>query len=219
VVTQPRVEFLFDFGSPNAFLSHRVIPAIEARTGVKFDYVPVLLGGIFKATGNQSPARAFQAIRNKPEYQRLEIERFVRKHRIEGFGFSPYFPVNTLTLMRGAIAARTLNVFDRYVDAIFNHMWVTHKKLDDADQLAIALKESGFDPDRFMEMCSLPVVKAELITNTERAVQRGAFGVPTYFVDDEMWFGKEHLHDVEEAIRKPTWHSVLPRGAVSDDGE
>jgi 2-hydroxychromene-2-carboxylate isomerase len=202
MVTQPRVEFLFDFGSPNAFLSHRVIPAIEARTGVKFDYIPVLLGGIFKATGNQSPATAFQTIRNKPEYQKLEIERFIRQHSIVGFGFSPYFPVNTLTLMRGAIAARTLNVFDRYVDAMFNHMWVTHKKLDDADSLAIALNESGFEPGQFIEMCSLPAVKAELIANTERAVQRGAFGVPTYFVDDEMWFGKEHLRDVEEAIGK-----------------
>jgi 2-hydroxychromene-2-carboxylate isomerase len=202
MVTQPKVEFLFDFGSPNAFLSHRVIPAIEARTGVKFDYVPVLLGGIFKATGNQSPATAFRAIRNKPEYQRLEMERFIRKHGIVGFGFSPHFPVNTLTLMRGAIAARTLNVFDRYVDAMYDHMWVTHKKLDDAGVLEMALKESGFDPQQFIEACSLPAVKAQLMTNTERAVERGAFGSPTFFVDDEMWFGKEHLRDVEEAIAK-----------------
>jgi len=198
----PRVEFLFDFGSPNAFLSHRVIPAIEARTGVRFNYVPVLLGGIFKATGNQSPATAFAHIRNKPEYERLEVERFVRKHGIQGFGYSPFFPVNTLSLMRGAIAARNLRVFDRYVDEMYRHMWVDHKKLDDPAVLAAALTESGFDAARLMAESTSPAVKAELIANTERAVERGAFGSPTFFVDDEMWFGKDRLDEVEQAILK-----------------
>ncbi|MGO9931726.1 MAG: 2-hydroxychromene-2-carboxylate isomerase [Steroidobacteraceae bacterium] len=196
----PRVEFLFDFGSPNAFLSHRVIPAIEARTGVRFNYVPVLLGGIFKATGNQSPATAFGHIRNKPEYERLEVERFVRKHGIKGFAYSPFFPVNTLNLMRGAIAARTLGVFERYVDEMYRHMWVDHKKLDDPAVLAAAMTESGFDAERLMAVSGTPAVKAELIANTERAVQRGVFGSPTFFVDDEMWFGKDRLDDVEQAI-------------------
>jgi 2-hydroxychromene-2-carboxylate isomerase len=198
----PKVEFLFDFGSPNAFLSHRVIPAIEARTGVQFQYVPILLGGIFKATGNQSPATAFGHIRNKAEYDRLEIERFVRKHSIGGFGYSPFFPVNTLALMRGAIAARTLGVFERYVDEVYQHMWVNHKKLDDPAVFAAALRESGLDAERLIESCSFPAVKAELIANTERAVERGAFGSPTFFVDDDMWFGKDHLDDVEQAIVK-----------------
>jgi 2-hydroxychromene-2-carboxylate isomerase len=196
----PKVEFLFDFGSPNAFLCHQVIPQIEARTGVPFEYVPVLLGGIFKATGNQSPATAYAHIRNKPEYERLEIERFVRRHGIRGFGFSPYFPVNTLSLMRGAIAARTLGVFDRYVDEMYRYMWVDHKKLDDPAVLAAALTQSGFDAARLGEMSSSPAVKAELIANTERAVERGAFGAPTFFVEGEMWFGKDRLLEVEEAI-------------------
>jgi 2-hydroxychromene-2-carboxylate isomerase len=200
VSAPPKVEFLFDFGSPNAFLSHRVIPAIEARTGVRFDYVPVLLGGIFKATGNQSPATAFAHIRNKPEYERLEIERFVRKHGIKGFGYNPFFPVNTLTVMRGAIAARTFGVFERYVDEMYRYMWVEHKKLDDPAVLAAALTESGFDAERLIETSRLPAVKAELIANTERAVERGAFGSPTFFVDDEIWFGKDRLDDVERAI-------------------
>ena len=195
-----KVEFLFDFGSPNAFLCHRVIPAIEVRTGIRFQYVPILLGGIFKATGNQSPAIAFQAICNKPEYQRLEVERFIRKHGIDDFGYSPYFPVNTLTLMRGAIAARTLDVFGRYVDEVFRHMWVDHKKLDDPAVLAAALTESELDAKRLMEASSTPAVKAELIANTERAVQRGAFGAPTFFVDGEIWFGKDRLNDVEHSI-------------------
>jgi 2-hydroxychromene-2-carboxylate isomerase len=200
VSAAPRVEFLFDFGSPNAFLCHRVIPAIEARTGVRFDYVPVLLGGIFKATGNQSPAAAFAHIRNKPEYERLEIERFVRKHGIQGFGYSPFFPVNTLSLMRGAIAARTLGVFERYVDEMYRHMWVDHKKLDDPAVLAAALTESGFDVQGLIAAAATPAVKSELIANTEQAVARGAFGSPTFFVDEEMWFGKDRLDEVEQAI-------------------
>jgi 2-hydroxychromene-2-carboxylate isomerase len=200
VSTPPKVEFLFDFGSPNAYLSHRVIPAIEARTGVRFDYVPVLLGGIFKATGNQSPATAFAHIRNKPEYDRLEIDRFVRKHGIKGFGFNPFFPVNTLTLMRGAIAARTLGVFERYVDEMYRRMWVEREKLDDPAVLSTALTESGFDAERLLEASQSPAVKAALIANTERAVERGAFGAPTFFVNDEIWFGKDRLDDVERAI-------------------
>jgi 2-hydroxychromene-2-carboxylate isomerase len=197
----PKVEFLFDFGSPNAFLCHRVIPAIEERTRVHFEYVPILLGGIFKATGNQSPAAAFRHIRNKPEYDRLEVERFVRKHGIQGFGYSPFFPVNTLSLMRGAIAARELGVFERYVEEMYRHMWVDHKKLDDPAVLAAALIESGLDAARLMEVAGSPAVKAQLIANTERAVQLGAFGAPTFFVDGEMWFGKDRLAEVEQAIR------------------
>jgi 2-hydroxychromene-2-carboxylate isomerase len=202
VTASPKVEFLFDFGSPNAYLCHCVIPGIEARNGVRFEYVPVLLGGIFKATGNQSPATAFQHIRNKPEYERLEVERFVRRHGIKGFGFSPFFPVNTLALMRGAIAARSLGVFERFVDEVYRHMWVDHKKMDDPSILAAALKESGFDAERIIAASGSPAVKAELIANTERAVARGAFGSPTFFVDDEMWFGKDRLGEVEEAIQK-----------------
>jgi 2-hydroxychromene-2-carboxylate isomerase len=200
VSVSPKVEFLFDFGSPNAFLCHRVIPQIEVRTGVRFEYVPVLLGGIFKATGNQSPATAYAHIRNKPQYEWLEVERFVRRHDIRGFGVSPFFPVNTLTLMRGAIAARTLGVFDRYVDEMYRHMWVDHKKLDDPAVLAAALTESGFDAARLAELSGSTAVKAALIANTEQAVERGAFGAPTFFVDGDMWFGKDRLADVEEAI-------------------
>jgi 2-hydroxychromene-2-carboxylate isomerase len=196
----PHVEFLFDFGSPNAFLCHRVIPAIEARTGVRFEYVPVLLGGIFKMTGNQSPVTAFAHIRNKPEYDRLEIERFVRRHEIKGFQYSPFFPVNTLALMRGAIAARSFGIFEHYVDEMYRHMWVDHKKLDEPDIFAAALTESGFDAKGLIEASSQPAVKAELLANTSGAVERGVFGSPTFFVNDEMWFGKDRLDHVEQAI-------------------
>src|SRR6516162_5064707 len=111
-----KVEFHFDFGSPNAYLAHRVIPQIERRTSAKFDYVPVLLGGVFKLTGNRSPAESLAGIKNKPEYARLETARFIARHRIDGFRPNPFFPVNTLTIMRGAVAAERLGVFARYVD-------------------------------------------------------------------------------------------------------
>ncbi len=196
----PKVEFLFDFGSPNAYLCHRVIPQIERRQGVRFDYVPVLLGGIFKATGNRSPAEAFAGIRNKPEYHRLEIERFLKRHGIADYRRNPHFPVNTLTLMRGAFAARELGVFERYVDEVYRHMWSAPKKMDDPAVLHAALVESGLPADRLLELTQTAPVKEALMAETTRAVERGAFGSPTFFVDGEIWFGKDTLRDVEEAI-------------------
>ena len=196
----PKVEFLFDFGSPNAYLCHRVIPAIEQRQGVRFEYVPVLLGGIFKATNNRSPAEAFAGIRNKPAYHQLEMARFLRKHGIADYQRNPHFPVNTLVLMRGAFAARDLGVFERYVDEVFRHMWSAPKKMDDPAVLHAALVESGLPADRLLAMTQSQPVKDALIAETTRAVERGAFGSPTFFVDGEIWFGKDTLRDVEEAI-------------------
>jgi 2-hydroxychromene-2-carboxylate isomerase len=196
-----KVEFHFDFGSPNAYLAHLVIPGIERRTGAKFEYVPVLLGGVFKLTGNRSPAEAFAGIKNKPEYERLETARFIARHGIASFRPNPFFPVNTLTIMRGAIAAQRLGVFERYVDEIYRHMWSEPKKLDDPTALRDALSESGFDGERFGELVQDAEVKAELLDNTTRSVGRGTFGSPTFFVGDEIFFGKDRLRDVEEAIR------------------
>ena len=195
-----KVEFHFDFGSPNAYLSHVVIPEIERRTGVEFEYVPILLGGVFKLTNNRSPAESLAGIKNKPEYERLEMSRFIRRHRITRFRLNPFFPVNTLTLMRGAIAARSLAVFDRYVDEIFRHMWADPKKMDDPSVLSAALEESGLDGDRLLELVQTREIKDELLANTERSVERGTFGAPTFFVGDEIFFGKDRLRDVEERI-------------------
>jgi 2-hydroxychromene-2-carboxylate isomerase len=195
-----QVEFHFDFGSPNAYLAHRVIPAIEARTRAKFRYVPVLLGGVFKATGNRSPAEAFAGIRNKPEYDRLETERFVRRHRIEGFTRNPFFPVNTLQMMRGAAAAEIDGSLEQYVEAMFHHMWEVPKKLDDPTVLREALTASGLNADAVLGRMQDPAVKAKLIANTEASVARGTFGSPTFFVGDAIYFGKDRLRDVEEAI-------------------
>jgi 2-hydroxychromene-2-carboxylate isomerase len=200
VTTMSAVEFHFDFGSPNAYLSHLVIPGIERRTGVTFDYVPVLLGGVFKLTNNRSPADSLAGIRNKPEYQRLETERFVKRHGITRFAPNPFFPVNTLVLMRGAIAAQRLGVFVRYVDEVFRHMWADPKKLDDAAVLRAALVESGLDADRILALTAAQDVKDALLANTQHSVERGTFGSPTFFVGDEIYFGKDRLRDVEEAL-------------------
>ena len=195
-------EFHFDFGSPNAYLSHLVIPAIEARTGVAFAYVPVLLGGVFKATNNVSPMVSLQGIKNKPAYQRLETERFVRQHGIDEYRTNPHFPVNTLQIMRGAVFAERENFLADYVNAVFRHMWAEPKKMDDADVIAAALGESGLPADRIMAGIQQPEVKAALIANTESSVQRGVFGSPSFFVGDELFFGKDKLRDAEEEIER-----------------
>jgi 2-hydroxychromene-2-carboxylate isomerase len=195
-----KVEFHFDFGSPNAYLSHLVIPEIERRTGARFKYVPVLLGGVFKLTNNRSPAESLVGIRNKPEYQRLETARFVARYRITRFTANPFFPVNTLILMRGAVAAQKLGVFERYVDEIYRRMWAEPKKMDDADVLRAALAESDLDAERILTLAQAADVKNELLTNTQRSVERGTFGSPTFYVGDEIYFGKDRLRDVEEAI-------------------
>jgi 2-hydroxychromene-2-carboxylate isomerase len=195
-----RVEFHFDFGSPNAYLSHIVIPRIEQRTGAKFVYVPILLGGVFKLTNNRSPAESYAGVRNKLPYEHLETQRFLKKHGIENYQFNPFFPVNTLALMRGAVAAQRLGVFERYVDEMFRHMWAQPRDLDDPAVISAALQESGFDVPRLMALTQDQSVKDELAANTSRSVERGTFGAPTFFVDDEIYFGKDRLRDVEEAI-------------------
>src|SRR5438552_18617276 len=123
------VDFLFDFGSPNAYLSHRVVPSIEARTGCRFVYVPVLLGGLFKLTNNQPPMVAFGNVKNKLPYEMLETRRFVARHKLDAFTFNPHFPVNTLQIMRGAVAAEAEGMLAAYVEAVFQHMWERPKKM------------------------------------------------------------------------------------------
>lgn len=199
----PSVEFLFDFGSPNAYLSHRVIPALEERTGVTVEYVPVLLGGIFKLTGNVSPAVSLRGIRNKGEHQALEMRRFLAEHGITDFRANPHFPVNTLQIMRGAIVARRKGFLATYVDEVYRHMWSEPKKMDDPAVLRAALEESGLEPDLILEGIQNPDVKAELLENTETAVERGVFGSPSFFVGDELYFGKDRLPEVErETLRQ-----------------
>jgi len=167
---------------------------------VKFDYVPVLLGGIFKATGNMSPAESLRGIKNKREFMAIETERFIRRHNITTFRQNPFFPVNTLMLMRGAVAARLEGVFEPYFRAAYHYMWEDPKKMDDVEVFRAAFKASGLDIDRLMARAQQDEVKKRLIELTNDAVNRGAFGSPTFFVGNEMFFGKDQLRDVEESI-------------------
>jgi 2-hydroxychromene-2-carboxylate isomerase len=194
------VEFHFDFGSPNAYLAHLVVPEIEKRTGAKFEYVPILLGGVFKLTNNRSPAESMRGIKNRLEYEELERQRFVRRHAITRFTFNPFFPVNTLLIMRGAVVAQLEGVFDRYVDEVFRHMWAEPKKMDDPEVVRAALEQSGLNAAALLARTQEPAVKDRLLKNTEASVARGAFGSPTFFVGSEIFFGKDRLRDVEEEL-------------------
>ena len=195
-----KVEFMFDFGSPNAYLAEKVIPEIERRTGVTFEYVPVLLGGIYKLTNNRSPGESLAGIKNKPEFMELETQRFIRRHNITTFHKNPFFPVNTLQLMRGAVAAQFEGVFEPYFRAAYHHMWEAPKKMDDPHVAREAFISSNIDFDRLFARSQQPDVKSRLLELTQDAVDRGAFGSPTFFVGKEMFFGKDQLRDVEEAI-------------------
>ena len=197
----PYFEFIFDVGSPNSYFAHKVLPGIEERTGVKAIHTPVLLGGIFKATNNQSPVQAFAEIPAKLKYFIQEMHRFTEKHKIP-FQQNPHFPVMTLALQRGAIFAQSTNYFDRYMAAIYHHMWVEPKKMDDPEVISAALAESGLPVAEIFEGSHDPAVKQKLISNTENAVARGVFGAPSFFVGEELFFGKDSLHDVEDEINR-----------------
>lgn len=196
------VDFYFDFASPNAYLSHQVVPGIEERTGTKFNYIPVLLGGIFKATNNKPPMEAFFGILNKNEYQSVEMKRFQERYGIDKFKMNPHFPVMSLQIIRGAVGAQQDGYLDKYIDEVLKHMWEEPKKMDDPEVIKEAFTESGFDADRLMNQMQDPEIKAQLIENTEKAVKRGTFGIPTFFVGDDIYFGKDTLWQVEEALAK-----------------
>ena len=196
----PTVEFLFDFGSPNAYFCHKVIPGIEARTGVKFRYVPVLLGGLFKLANNRSPAEAFADIPKKSAYEQMEMERFIQKNGLTAYQRNSFFPVNTLAIMRGAVAAQRLNCLERYVDVIYAGMWEKSLNLSDVSIIGSALGNAGLDAPAILQSMQEQSVKDELLANTQNAYERGAFGSPFFFVGTEMFFGKDRLREVEDEI-------------------
>ncbi|KZY06514.1 MULTISPECIES: 2-hydroxychromene-2-carboxylate isomerase [unclassified Sulfitobacter] len=194
------LEFIFDFGSPNAYLVHKVLPDLAARTGATIRYLPCLLGGIFKATGNQPPMMAFANVPKKMEYERLEMQRFIEKHGLTKFSFNPHFPVNTLLMMRGAVAMDREDTLAEYADAGFRFMWEDGLDMSDKEVFARAFTDAGFDGNALLEATQDPAVKTALVSNTEEAVERGVFGSPTFFVGEEMVFGKERLDQVEEML-------------------
>jgi 2-hydroxychromene-2-carboxylate isomerase len=194
------LELIFDFGSPNAYLSMKALPELLDRTGADLVITPCLLGGIFKATGNKAPMIQYADAPAKLAYENLEMRRFIEKHRLTKFRLNPHFPVNTLMIMRGAIVAADEGVLDDYVDAVNRAMWEEGLKMDDPDVIATFLSANGFDGPALLARTQEPEIKAKLVANTENAVARGVFGIPTFFVGDAMFFGKDRLGQVEEAL-------------------
>jgi len=195
-----KVDFIFDVASPNAYFCHKLIPEFKKRTGVEFEYVPCLLGGIMKLSGNQPPFVAFADIPNKNKYQSLEIERFIKQHQLKEFKFNSSFPMNTVQLQRGALAAQELGIFERYLEVILEAMWEKDINLADLDILKSTLSENNIDAESLIKIITSQACKDKLITNTTDAVNRGAFGVPTFFFDEQIFFGKDHLYQLEEYI-------------------
>jgi 2-hydroxychromene-2-carboxylate isomerase len=199
-MTKANVQFLFDFGSPNAYLCHKIIPEIETRTGIQFEYVPILLGGLFKLANNRSPMEAFAGIPNKLAYEKLEMKRFLKKHKLDKFRFNANFPVNTLAIMRGAVAARNLGIFKPYVEAIYTGMWEQGLNLSDPMVIHETLLKNSIDAEPLLKEIQSAEVKSTLLENTQKAFEQGAFGSPTFFVGQEIFFGKDRLRELEEAI-------------------
>jgi 2-hydroxychromene-2-carboxylate isomerase len=197
-----QVDFIFDFASPNAYFSYKVLPQIVERSGATLNISPCLLGGIFKETGNQPPMVTFANVKGKMEYEMLESERFVTRHGLSSFKFNSSFPVNTLLLMRGALVAEGDGRLSEYVDAGLRSMWEDDKKMDDVEVFVSEMDASGFDGEDIVKRTQDAEIKSRLIANTNAAVSRGVFGIPTFFVGNEMFFGKDRLHQVEEALKK-----------------
>ena len=194
--------FLFDFGSPNAYLAHKLLPAIEERTGTRFEYVPVLLGGLFKLSGNRSPMETYAGVANRRAYDMLEMKRFVARHGLDRFRMNPFFPVNTLQTMRGAVAAEKIGCMAPYVDAIYVAMWERSLNMADPEAIGSVLAEAGLDVAAIVAGSQGADAKAKLMANTQGAFEQGAFGAPTFFVGSEIFFGKDRLADVEEEISR-----------------
>lgn len=197
-----KVELIFDFGSPNAYLTLGVLPAMLEKIGAALTITPCLLGGIFKATGNRAPMLQFADIPAKLAYEGLEMQRFITRHGLTKFRMNPYFPVNTLTIMRGAVVAEDEGQLPRYVEAVNRAMWEEGLKMDDPEVIAAFLSANGFDGPALLARTQEDGIKARLVANTEAAVARGMFGIPTFFVGDEMFFGKDRLDQVLEAVAK-----------------
>ena len=194
------VDFIFDFASPNGYLAHHALKGIIERTGVSINYIPCLLGGIFKSTGNQAPFVAFAGIKGKNEYGMLEIQRYIKKYALSKFKMNEHFPLHTVMMQRGALVAEQDGKLMEYIEAVLASVWEENKKMDDPDVFVAELTAKGFNGANILERTQDPDIKKKLIDNTNGAVERGTFGIPTFYVGDEMFFGKERIDQVEEEI-------------------
>jgi 2-hydroxychromene-2-carboxylate isomerase len=192
------VEFYFDFGSPYSYLAYKALPGIATAHGAQIVWRPMLLGGVFKATGNHSPIE----IPAKKRWLQLDLMRWAARYGA-AFSHNPHFPINTLILMRGAAGMQMRGTdFHKYVDAIFHAMWAEPRNLGEPQELAAVLRQAGFDADAFQSLVSDPAVKEQLKKNTEEAVARGVFGAPTFFVGEDMFWGQDRLDFVAAALAR-----------------
>ena len=196
-----KIEFLFDFASPNAYLSYYALSDIAKRFGRSVIITPVLLGGLFKLTNNQAPMVAFEGVKGKLEYEMLESERFIVQHRLNRFRFNPHFPINTISLMRGFIAADQIGELDTYLKVSLAAMWENEINMGDFNIARNVWSEAGLDVEALTELIQSQNIKDALLANTREAAERGAFGIPTFFLGDEMFFGKERLIQIESKLR------------------
>jgi 2-hydroxychromene-2-carboxylate isomerase len=193
-------EFIFDVGGPNSYHAHRVLPDFCAAHGATVSYVPVLLGGLFKATGNVAPMIRYAETPAKRNYELLEFQRFIDKHGLTKFKMNPHFPVNTLLLMRTIVGAGRLGVQPQAIEVAMAATWEDGINMGNPDAIRAAYGAGELDGSALLALAEDPSVKAELVANTEKAVARGAFGVPTFFVGDEIFWGKERLGQIAEAL-------------------
>ncbi|MDA9636113.1 2-hydroxychromene-2-carboxylate isomerase [SAR86 cluster bacterium] len=194
-----KIDFYFDFASPNGYLSLQALKKYQAEMDLEINYIPVLLGGIFKLTNNQPPMIAFGEVKGKLEYENLEMKRFIDFHQLSNFKMNPHFPVITLMLMRGALAAQQEGFLEEYINKMSVEMWENEKKLDDPDELKAAYDNAGFDSEKIFSLMGAQEIKDKLLNNSSAAAERGVFGIPTFFVGDEMYFGK---NTIEEIIKR-----------------
>jgi 2-hydroxychromene-2-carboxylate isomerase len=195
------VEFFFDVGSPTAYLASTQIASIASETGSTLKYRPMLLGGVFKATGNQSPV----SVPAKGKWMFSDMTMWANRYGVS-LKMNPHFPINTLPLMRGAVGMQSKNPekFESYLTAVMSAIWKDKKNMGDPTVIAEVLTSAGFDPTQFMALIAQDDVKAALISNTEEAVNRGVFGAPTFFVGEQMFFGQDRLMFVKEALQAVT---------------
>ena len=194
------ITFYYDFGSPNAYMAHRVIPQVAQRTGANFVYVPILLGGLFKMTNNQAPLVAYANVKGKVENMRREMDRFIRRHQLTNFRWNSHFPVITVQCMRGAVAAYEEGIGPAYDEAVFAAIWEDNTKCDEPAVLRDVLDRAGLPADHLLARTAEQPIKDKLLANTQAAFDAGAFGSPTFIVNGELYFGKERLREIEEDL-------------------
>ena len=193
------IEFIFDFASPNAYLAYKAMDGVLHRTGARLLLTPCLLGGIFKSTGNQAPMFAFADVPAKLAYEALEMRRFVQRLGLVRFSMNPHFPVNSLLMMRGMLATQD-EARTTYVEAMLAAMWEDGLPMADPVTVASVMRGAGLDAETILQRAQSAEIKQALAANTQAAVERGVFGIPTFFVGDEMFFGKERLDQVERFV-------------------